>query len=30
MAGVMRRSVTSRSQHIMRRSIDLPPEVLPT
>ena len=29
MAGVMRRSATSRSQHIMRRSIDLPPEVLP-
>ena len=30
MAGAMRRSVTSRSQYIMRRSIALPPEILPT
>jgi hypothetical protein len=30
MAGVMRQSATSRLQHIMRRSIDSPPEVLPT
>ena len=30
MAGVMQRSATSRLQHIMRRSIALLPEVLPT